>query len=62
MNCAECGAPLTRDETGLSRKLISRGTETFYCLTCLSRKFNVPVSQLEELIERFRQAGCTLFT
>lgn len=61
MNCADCGAPLTRDETGLSRKLISRATRECYCLDCLGRRFHLSREQLLELAERFRAAGCTLF-
>ena len=61
MNCAACGKPLTRDETGLSRKLISRATPECLCLECLSRRFRVSPEQLMEMAEHFRKAGCTLF-
>ena len=62
MNCASCGKPLSRDETGLSRKLISRGTRECFCLDCLGRRFRVTREQLLEMAEHFRKAGCTLFT
>ena len=62
MRCAECGRELSRDETGLSRKLISRATRECYCLECLSRRFRMPRERLLELAEHFRRAGCTLFT
>lgn len=61
MTCARCGRTLTADETGLSRKLINRGTTVFFCLTCLSRDFRVSEQSLSEMIERFRASGCTLF-
>lgn len=61
MKCATCGRELTSDETGLSRKLINRGTTVFFCLDCLSRRFGISVAQLRELIASFRAAGCTLF-
>ena len=61
MRCADCGRELTRDETGLSRKLISRGTQVFYCMDCLGARFRLSRPQLERLIEQFRAAGCTLF-
>lgn len=61
MNCASCGRPLTGDETGLSRKLINRGTTVCYCLPCLAGMFHTEVPRLLELIEQFRNAGCTLF-
>ena len=62
MKCAHCGRELNADETGLSRKLISRGTDICFCLGCLSRRFNVTIRQLEELIANFRASGCTLFS
>ena len=61
MRCGDCGRELARDEMGLSRKLINRNAETCYCLQCLSIRFNAPVNTLLEMIEGFRQAGCTLF-
>ena len=62
MNCAICGKPLSRDETGLSRKLISRVARECLCLDCLSERFRVSREQLMDMAERFRKAGCTLFT
>ena len=61
MKCARCGRELTADETGLSRKLISRGTIVFYCLSCLSCRFHTTPAQLQDLIANFRAAGCSLF-
>ena len=61
MNCAACGRELTGDEQGLSRKLINRGTTTMYCLDCLGQRFRMSRGQLQELIDHFRAAGCTLF-
>ena len=61
MTCADCGKELTRDETGLSRKLISRATSLFYCMDCFEKRFRISKETLAELIERFREAGCTLF-
>lgn len=62
MICARCGRELTPDEVGLSRKLINRGTTMFFCLTCLSRDFRLPEADLVDMIARFREAGCMLFT
>ena len=62
MTCARCGRELTPDEMGLSRKLINRGTQVFFCLTCLAEDFRLPEAELLEMIQRFRAGGCTLFT
>ncbi len=62
MTCAACGrTPLTQVETGLTRKLINRGTTVFYCLDCLALRFRVTREQLLEMAEAFRASGCTLF-
>lgn len=59
--CETCGRELTADEVGLSRKLVNRGTSVYWCLACLSKDFRVDEDALREMIERFREAGCTLF-
>ena len=61
MRCRNCGRELTRDETGLSRKLISRDGKTCLCFECLESRFRLSEAQLQELIDHFREAGCTLF-
>jgi len=61
LTCADCGRELTRDERGLSYKLISRAATELYCLDCLSRQFHLSRQELLRLAEQFRQAGCTLF-
>lgn len=61
MTCHSCSKPLSDDETGLSRKLINRNTDKFYCLDCLAKQFKTDKKNLEELIKRFRESGCTLF-
>jgi len=60
-NCAECRRELIRDEIALTKKLVNRGTESFLCLSCLAKKFNVSEDLLHEKIDQFRQMGCTLF-
>ncbi|MBQ2957832.1 MAG: hypothetical protein IJE08_15405 [Clostridia bacterium] len=59
--CAECGRPLTKDEIALTKKLINRGAEKFFCLTCLAKSFSVSEELLKEKIEQFKRMGCTLF-
>ncbi len=62
MTCASCGrGPLTRDEIGLTKKLISRGAAECLCLNCLAEKFRVSRDSLLRMAEAFRESGCTLF-
>ena len=61
MKCAVCGKELTRDEKGISFKLISRAAKDCRCLQCLSTGYGVTEEQLKALIEKFREAGCSLF-
>ena len=60
--CMTCGAPLSRDEIGLHKKLVNRGSKQFCCIHCLSKEFKVSEEELRALIERYRASGCTLFT
>ncbi len=59
--CQACGAPLSRDEIGLTKKLINRGSTSFFCIACLGRHFQVEEAVLREKIREFRDMGCTLF-
>ena len=60
--CVSCGREVTRDEQALTRKLINRGAESFYCLRCLAILFEVSEETLRDKIVQFRRMGCTLFT
>ena len=53
--------PLTKDEIGLTKKLIDKKTTNFYCLSCLAEYFEVEVDELLAKIEEFKNEGCTLF-
>lgn len=59
--CAKCGALLTRDETGLHRKLFNRAADSFLCLSCSAAYFGVTTALLEQKIRQFKEMGCTLF-
>ena len=60
--CYVCGnTPLTKDEIGLTKKLIDKKTTNFYCLSCLAEHFEVEVDELLAKIEEFKNEGCTLF-
>lgn len=60
-HCKICGRELTRDEIGLTKKLINRGATEFLCLDCLSKKFDMTAEECQTLIAHFREAGCHLF-
>ena len=59
--CRQCGRDVTKDEIGLTKKLINRGATEFLCLDCLARQFSVDPALLREKITQFRAMGCTLF-
>ena len=59
--CARCGAPLEPDEIAVTKKLMNRGTSTFYCVSCLAEHFQVLPEVIRERIAYFRETGCTLF-
>ena len=50
-----------KDDVAMTRKMINRGTETFYCLSCLADHFELTEDILREKIKEFRAMGCTLF-
>ena len=59
--CIRCCAPLSRDEIGLTKKLINRGCTEFLCYHCLAKHFQVAVEDLRRKVAEFREMGCTLF-
>lgn len=61
MKCIGCGRELTRDEIAITKKLVNRGCEEFFCVDCLAREFRITAEDVRALIARFRAAGCTLF-
>ena len=60
--CYVCGkSPLSKDEIGITKKLIDKKTVNFYCLPCLAEYFEVDEEELVAKIEEFKNEGCTLF-
>lgn len=60
--CYVCGkTPLTKDEIGITKKLIDKKTTQFYCLACLAEQLEVSEEELVAKIEEFKEEGCTLF-
>lgn len=60
--CYLCGKkPLTKNEIGLTKKLINDKATMFYCLVCLAENLEVTEDELLAKIEDFKSEGCTLF-
>lgn len=60
--CYVCGkTPLTKNEIGLTKKLISKKALSFYCIDCLAEYLEVTKEELEAKIVEFKEEGCTLF-
>lgn len=60
--CFVCGkTPLTKDELGITKKIIDKEATTFYCLSCLAEYLEVTEEELLAKIEEFKNEGCTLF-
>lgn len=52
---------MTKDEIGLTKKIIDKKATTFYCLPCLAEYLEVTEEELLAKIEEFKNEGCTLF-
>ena len=60
--CYVCGKEnLSKDEIGLTKKLIDKKTMNFYCIDCLADYLEVTTEELLDKIEEFKEEGCTLF-
>ena len=59
--CCECNKKLTKDEKGLSLKLLNTDEEGFYCITCLAAYLGCSEEDLKIKISEFKEQGCTLF-
>lgn len=60
--CCSCGKEnLTKDEIGLTKKLINKKAVSFYCIDCLAEYLEVTTDELLDKIEEFKEEGCTLF-
>ena len=60
--CCVCEkVELSKDEIGLTKKLISKNSCNFYCISCLAEYLDVTEEELRDKIEEFKEEGCTLF-
>jgi hypothetical protein len=62
IQCKSCyKLPLSKDEIGISKKILGRDTRDILCLDCLSSYLDCTVEELLEKIEEFKEEGCTFF-
>ncbi len=61
MTCLCCGAAVTPLDAALTKKFVNRGSQTYYCIGCLAKKFAVSRALLIEKAREFQRAGCALF-
>ena len=60
--CYVCGkVPLTKNEIGLTKKLIDIKAERYNSLSCLAEYLEVSEEELLAKVEEFKEEGCTLF-
>jgi hypothetical protein len=60
--CYVCGKEnLSKNEIGLTKKLLNKKAERFYCFDCLAEYLEVESDFLLEKVEEFKIQGCTLF-
>lgn len=60
--CYVCGKiPLSKNEIGLTKKLIDQKARTFYCFSCLAQELDITEEELIAKIEDFKNEGCKLF-
>ena len=50
-----------KDIIGINRKLLGRNITKFYCIPCLCEVVECSPQELMDMIERFKEEGCTLF-
>lgn len=60
--CFVCGKEnLSKNEVGLTRKLLNKDAQRFYCLDCLAEYLEVEAESLLEKVKEFKEQGCKLF-
>lgn len=60
--CYVCGMEnLSKDEIGITKKLIDKKAKRYYCISCLADYLEVTEEELLDKIEEFKNEGCTLF-
>jgi len=61
-NCYACNKPnLTKEEVGITKKLLGDKSSYFYCLSCLAESLDVDIDFLKEKIAEYKDSGCEMF-
>jgi len=61
-SCCICGKEaLSKNEIGLTKKLLDKDPKRFYCLDCLAEYLEVDTDFLLARVEEFTEQGCKLF-
>ena len=62
VDCTFCdNVRLSKEIIGLNKKLIHRQIERLMCMSCLAEYFEISEEELNDMVERFKLQGCTLF-
>ena len=62
MSCYICGKEvLSKNEIGLTKKLLDKKSKLFYCLDCLAEYLEVDTEFLLAKVEELKEQGCNLF-
>lgn len=61
-SCCVCGkTPLSKNEIGLTKKLIDMTAKSFYCLDCLAEYLEVGTDFLQERVKEYKEQRCQFF-
>ena len=60
--CYVCEKPITtKNEIGLTKKLLDKNAKLFYCFDCLANYLDVTVDELHAKVNEFKEQGCEMF-
>ena len=59
--CCNCDKELTKDEIGISKKMLGRNIINFFCIDCLAEYLECTPEEITDKIEQFKEEGCKLF-
>ena len=60
--CVACDKhPLTKNEIGITKKLLGIESKSFFCVDCLADFLEVEPQDILDKIEDFKHDGCKLF-